>query len=51
MAADLSLEHRLAMADALVLATTRQFDAILVISDRDFEGLPGVVYLPKKSST
>jgi toxin FitB len=47
-AADLSLEHRLAMADALVLATARKFDAELVTSDRDFEGVIGVTYLPKK---
>jgi toxin FitB len=47
-AADLSLEHRLAMADALVLATARKFRAELVTSDRDFEGMIDVTYLPKK---
>ena len=46
-AADLSLEHSLAMADAIVLATARRFRAELVTSDRDFEGLPNVAYLPK----
>lgn len=46
-AADLSLEHHLAMADALVLATARKFQAELVTSDRDFERLDGVTYLPK----
>jgi predicted nucleic acid-binding protein len=46
-AADLSLEHRLAMADALVLATARKFQAELITSDRDFEGVIGVTYLPK----
>ena len=46
-AADLSLEHSLAMADAIVLATARRFRAELVTSDRDFEGLPDVAYLPK----
>lgn len=46
-AADLSLEYRLAMADALVLATARRFQADLLTSDQDFEGLDGVVYLPK----
>jgi predicted nucleic acid-binding protein len=49
-AADLSLEHGLAMADALVLATARKFHAELVTSDRDFEGIAGVTYLPKKVS-
>lgn len=48
-AADLSLEHGLAMADALVLATARKFNAELVTSDRDFEQVIGVTYLPKKS--
>lgn len=46
-AADLSLEHSLAMADAIVLATAQRFRAELVTSDRDFEGLPNVAYLPK----
>ena len=47
-AADLSLEHGLAMADALILATARSFRAELVTSDVDFEGIPEVTYLPKK---
>lgn len=48
-AADLSLEHGLAMADAIVLATARSINAELVTSDRDFERIDGVTYLPKKS--
>ena len=48
-AADLSLEHGLAMADAIVLATARKFDAELVTSDRDFETIAGVTYLPNKA--
>jgi len=48
-AADLSLEHGLAMADAMVLATARKFRAELVTSDRDFEGITGVTYLPKRA--
>jgi len=47
VAADLSIEHKLAMADALVLATARLHDATLVTSDADFARLPGVIYLPK----
>lgn len=47
-AADLSLEHGLAMADAILLATARKFQAELVTSDRDFEEIDGVTYLPKK---
>jgi toxin FitB len=49
-AADLSLEHRLAMADALILATARLYRAELVTSDVDFETVPGVTYLPKPRS-
>lgn len=48
-AADLSLEHGLAMADAMILATARLYRAELVTSDRDFESIPGVTYLPKPS--
>jgi toxin FitB len=48
-AADLSLEHALAMADALVLATAQRFHADLITSDRDFKDLPGVIFLPKKN--
>jgi predicted nucleic acid-binding protein len=50
-AADLSLEYSLAMADALVFATARRFQAELITSDRDFDGLPGVVYLPNKTAS
>lgn len=46
-AADLGLEHRLAMADAVVYATGLLHDAPVVTSDRDFEGLDGVVYIEK----
>lgn len=42
-AADLSLAHGLAMADALVYATAQRFGAILVTGDTDFEGLPDTV--------
>jgi predicted nucleic acid-binding protein len=44
-AADLSLEHGLAMADAMILTTARMYSAELVTSDRDFEQIPGVTYL------
>ncbi len=46
-AADLSLERRLAMADAIVYATAQAEGAELVTGDRDLKGLPGVTYLPK----
>ncbi len=46
-AADLGLEHRLAMADAIVYATAQAEGARLVTGDKDLRGLPGVTYLPK----
>jgi predicted nucleic acid-binding protein len=48
IAADLSLAHKLPMADAIVLATAQAHDAEVVTSDADFAGIPGVVYIPKK---
>ena len=47
-AADLSLEYRLAMADAIVYATARLEGAEVVTADEDFSGLPGVIYYGKK---
>ncbi len=46
-AAEVSLAHKLAMADAIVYATARAHHATLVTSDADFKGLPDVVYLKK----
>jgi len=48
-AADLSLAHRLAMADAIILATARAHDAQIFTTDSDFEGLEGVTVFSKKS--
>ena len=48
-AADLGLEHHLAMADSIVYATALAHQAELVTSDADFEGLPRVRYLKKIS--
>lgn len=47
-AADVSLEYRLAMADAIVYATAQAENAELVTSDKDLRGLPGVTYVPKR---
>jgi toxin FitB len=41
-AARLSVEHRLPMADSIMLAAARTHDATLWTQDADFEGLPGV---------
>ena len=40
-AADVSVEHGLGMADAIVYATARVQDIQLVTADSDFEGLSG----------
>ncbi|RTZ74584.1 MAG: type II toxin-antitoxin system VapC family toxin [Gammaproteobacteria bacterium] len=47
LAGDFALEHCLALADAVVYATARQHEALLVTSDRHFEGLAGVEYFRK----
>lgn len=43
LAADLSIQHGLAMADAIVYATGRDQEAEVVTGDADLDGLPGVV--------
>lgn len=47
LAADLGREHKLAMADAIIYATARQYHATLVTSDAHFESLPQVLFYPK----
>jgi predicted nucleic acid-binding protein len=44
-AADFSLEHGLAMADAIIFATAARYRAEIVTADADFEGLPGVTLI------
>ena len=44
-AADISLEHGLAMADAIIFATAARYRADIVTADADFEGLPGVTLI------
>lgn len=48
-ASDIARAFGLASADAIVYATARTFGADLLTCDGHFEGLPNVVYLPKKS--
>ena len=48
-AAKLSVDHRLPMADSMILATTRAYDATLWTQDADFKDLPGVQYRPRRS--
>jgi toxin FitB len=46
-AAQLGKEHRLPLADSLVLATARVYGAMVWTQDSDFEGIEGVRYTPK----
>src|SRR5947209_13509976 len=50
IAADLSSEFKLPMADAIILATARMYEAEVVTSDSDFDGVPGVTYIPKQTT-
>jgi len=45
-AAKLSSEMKLPMADSIMLASARAFDAVLWTQDADFEGIDGVRYIP-----
>ena len=47
-ASKLSLEHNLPMADSIILATVRQFNAVLWTQDSDFKNISNVKYFPKK---
>ncbi len=47
-ASKLSLEHALPMADSIILATAKAFEAILWTQDSDFKNIAGVKYFPKK---
>ena len=50
VAARLSIEHRLPMADSVILAMARSHAAILWTQDADFKGIPGVEYRKQRSS-
>lgn len=47
-AADLSLKHKLPMADSIILATTRIYEATLWTQDADFKHLTGIRYIEKQ---
>lgn len=47
LAARAGKDHRLPLADSIVFATGRLYDAIVWTQDSDFEGLEGVQYTPK----
>ncbi len=47
-AAHISSEFKIAMADSIILATARAYDATLWTQDADFQGIGGVQYIEKK---
>jgi predicted nucleic acid-binding protein len=47
LAAELSLKHRLPMADSVILATARAHDAHVWTQDADFAGIDGVTVAEK----
>jgi len=47
-AARLSIQHRIAMADSIMLATAQRHRATLWTQDADFDGLPGTRYFAKQ---
>ena len=48
LAAKISLGEKLPMADSIILATARFYQATLWTEDADFKGIAGVQYIPKK---
>jgi predicted nucleic acid-binding protein len=47
-AARLSVEHRLPLADSVILATARAYEATLWTQDADFKGLPDVRFRKRR---
>jgi predicted nucleic acid-binding protein len=47
-AARLSIQHPIAMADSVMLATAQRRRATLWTQDSDFDGLPGIKYFAKR---
>jgi len=45
--AKISAEEKLPMADSIMLATARAYDATLWTQDADFEGMAGIEYIEK----
>ncbi len=50
-AASYGIELRLPLADSIIYATARKFDAIVWTQDTDFKDLNGVKFYPKAKAT
>jgi len=44
----LSLEHNIPMADSIILATAKEFEATIWTQDSDFKNIGDLKYFPKK---
>ena len=49
-AAKLGLEHKLPLADSVILATAKAHDAIIWTQDADFKSLKNIKYISKKKN-
>lgn len=49
VAAKISIDHRLPMADSIILATARTYGATIWTQDSDFKAIEGVQYIEKKN--
>jgi len=49
LAAKMSIDHRLPMADSIILATARIYGATIWTQDSDFKEIDGVQYIEKKN--
>jgi predicted nucleic acid-binding protein len=47
-AAKTSLEHKIPMADSIILATAKEFEATIWTQDSDFKNIEDVKYFPRK---
>ena len=48
VAADIALQEKLAMADAIIVAISRVHNCRIISSDADLKGLSNVTYIPKQ---
>jgi predicted nucleic acid-binding protein len=47
-ASKISLEHKIPMADSIISATAKKFEAIIWTQDSDFKNIDDVKYFSKK---
>ena len=47
-ASRISLEHKIPMADSIILATAKEFEATIWTQDSDFKNIDHVKYFPEK---